>query len=144
MRMLLESALPPETSGRARAIIDTAADVVVAGELAQDLARRLKISRRTLLRWSEKAGIPPPRRLLAWMRVLLACELLDDPGRSVSSVARAAGYASDGGLRRVMQNFLGQSPTSLRQQGAVKSAVAAFVKEMNDSRLRVRFTTREG
>ena len=117
---------------------------VAAGELAQDLARRLKISRRTLLRWSERAGLPPPRRLLAWMRVLLACELLDDPGRSVSSVARIAGYASDGGLRRVMQNFLRASPTELRQRGAVKTAVAAFVKEMNESRLRVRITTREG
>src|SRR5690606_26646359 len=99
MRALLESVLPPETSGRARAIIDAAADVVTVGGQGQDLAAALNLSRRTMLRWTERAGLPPSRKLLAWMRILLACELLDDPGRPVLSVARAAGYAADSGLR---------------------------------------------
>jgi AraC-like DNA-binding protein len=144
MRALLEQVLPPETSGRARAIIDAAADVVAMGEHGRDLAETLQLSRRTLLRWSERSGLPPPRRLLAWMRVLLACELLDDPGRSVLSVARTAGYASDSGLRRITQKFLRASPTDLREQGAFARATAAFVEELTAYRLKVRVTTREG
>src|SRR4051812_34563722 len=106
LRALLEQILPPEVSGRARSIIDAACDVVTAGEHGRDLARSLYLSRRTLLRWCQRAGLPAPRRLLAWMRVLLACELLDDPGRTVLSVANACGYSSDSGLRRITQKFL--------------------------------------
>jgi AraC-like DNA-binding protein len=144
MRALLERVLPPETSGRARAIIDAAAEVVTLGGQGSDLAESLRLSRRTLLRWSQRAGIPPARRLLAWMRVLLACALLDDPGRSVLSVARTAGYSSDSGLRRITQKFLGGSPTELRERGAFAPAAAAFVNELAGYRLRVKVTTREG
>ena len=57
---------------------------------------------RTVLRWAERAGLPAPRRMLAWMRILLAAVLLDDPGRTVLSVAHACGYSSDSSLRRAM------------------------------------------
>lgn len=144
MRALLEQVLPPETSGRARAIIDCAADVVTVGGHGSDLADALGLSRRTLLRWSERAGLPPPRRLLAWMRILLACELLDDPERTVLSVARGAGYASDSGLRRITQKFLGASPSDLRDEGAFARAGAAFIEVLRESRGKARPTTREG
>ncbi|HEU4456242.1 MAG TPA: helix-turn-helix domain-containing protein [Longimicrobium sp.] len=144
MRALLEQVLPPETSGRARAIIEAAANVVTAGEHGRDLASTLHVSRRTLLRWCERAGLPPPRRLLAWMRILLACELLDDPGRSVLSVARTAGYAADSGLRRITQKFLQASPTELRDAGAFPRAAAAFVQVLHDTRGKMRMATREG
>src|SRR5690606_26096333 len=141
MRGLLERVLPPETSGRARAIIDAAADAVSMGEQGKDLAATLHLSRRTLLRWSQRGGIPPPpRKLLAWMRILLACALLDDPGRSVLSVARSTGYASDSGLRRITQKFLRASPTELREEGAFPRAAAAFVEVLNEYRMKVRVT----
>jgi AraC-like DNA-binding protein len=144
LRALLEQILPPEVSGRARSIIDAACDVVTAGEHGRDLARSLFLSRRTLLRWCQRAGLPAPRRLLAWMRVLLACELLDDPGRTVVSVAAACGYSSDSGLRRITQKFLGASPTELREQGAFRHASKVFLEALNDTRRRVRITSREG
>lgn len=143
LRALIEHVLPPETSGRARAIIEAATDVVTAGQHGRDLAKSLHLSRRTLLRWCQRAGLPAPRRLLAWMRVLLACELLDDPGRTVLSVAHTCGYSSDSGLRRITQKFLGASPTDLREQGAFRLASAAFVKQLEETR-KVRITTREG
>jgi len=134
MRALLEDVLPPETSGRARAILDAAADVVAAGEHGRDLAGSLHLSRRTLLRWCQRSGLPAPRRLLAWMRVLFACELLDDPGRTVLSVAHTCGYSSDSGLRRITQKFLGASPSELRDQGAFRRAAAGLVKVLEDER----------
>lgn len=143
LRALLEEVVPPETSGRARSILDAASDVVTAGAHGRDLAGALHLSRRTLLRWCQRAGLPAPRRLLAWMRVLLACELLDDPGRSVLSVAHTCGYASDSGLRRITQKFLGASPTDLRDQGAFQVAAAAFVEALKEERA-TRWADREG
>lgn len=134
LRALLEEVLPPETSGRARAIMEAATDVVTVGEHGRDLAGSLHLSRRTLLRWCQRAGLPAPRRLLAWMRVLLACELLDDPGRSVLSVAHTCGYSSDSGLRRITQKFLGASPSDLREEGAFRRAAAAFVEALKEER----------
>lgn len=142
MRALLEEVLPPETSARARSILEAATDVVAAGAHGRDLASALHLSRRTLLRWCQRSGLPPPRRLLAWMRVLLACELLDDPGRTVLRVAHTAGYSSDSGLRRITQKFLGASPTELRERGAFKLASAEFVKVLNEERER-RWQVRE-
>lgn len=142
LRALLEEVLPPETSGRARAILEAATDVVTVGEHGRDLAGSLHLSRRTLLRWCQRAGLPAPRRLLAWIRILLACELLDDPGRTVLSVAHTCGYSSDSGLRRITQKFLDASPTELRERGAFKHAANAFVQVLNDER-QVRYTGRE-
>lgn len=143
LRALIEEVLPPETSGRARAILEAATDVVTVGEHGRDLASSLHLSRRTLLRWCQRAGLPAPRRLLAWMRVLLACELLDDPGRTVLSVAHTCGYSSDSGLRRITQKFLGSSPTELREHGAFRHAALAFVEVLNEER-RTRRQTRDG
>jgi AraC-like DNA-binding protein len=144
LRALIEHVLPPETSGRARAIVEAATDIVTAGQHGRDLAIVLHLSRRTLLRWCQRSGLPAPRRLLAWMRVLLACELLDDPGRTVLSVAHTCGYSSDSGLRRITQKFLGASPSDLREEGAFRLAAEGFVKQLAVSgNVRVQFQSRE-
>ena len=143
MRALLEQVLPPEISGRARAILEAATDVVTVGQHGRDLAKTLHLSRRTLLRWCQRAGLPAPRRLLAWMRVLLACELLDDPGRTVLDVAHTCGYSSDSGLRRITQKFLNASPTELREQGAFHRASQEFVRALGETR-KVKHNSREG
>jgi AraC-like DNA-binding protein len=134
LKALLEQVLPPDTPGRARAIVDAAAEVVAVGGHGRDLAKALQLSRRTLLRWCERAELPPPRKLLAWMRILLACELLDDPGRTVLSVAHACGYSSDSGLRRVTQKFVGSSPTELRRRGAFARASKVFLEALSKYR----------
>jgi len=130
LKLLIADILPMDLGGRARAIVDAATRVVSGGGDGSDLAKRLGVSRRTLLRWSEVAGLPPPRRLLAWMRILLAAELLDDPGRSVLGVAQACGYSSDSGLRRVTMKFVGLTPTELRARGAFAGATKRFLQEL--------------
>lgn len=131
---LLEQVLPPDTSGRARAILEASVEVVSVGGHGRDLAKSLHLSRRTLLRWSRRAGLPAPRKLLAWMRILLAAELLDDPGRSVLSVAHICGYSSDSGLRRITQKFLDASPTELRKKGAFNHAAQQFLSVLAETR----------
>jgi AraC-like DNA-binding protein len=130
LQSLLERSLPANTSGQARALLMAAAEVVSTGGQARELARMLYLSPRTLLRWCERAELPPPRRILVWMRVLMAAELLDDPGRTVSSVAHACGYSSDNSLRRALQDFLETTPTALRREGAFGIASRAFLEDL--------------
>jgi AraC-like DNA-binding protein len=130
LKTLVAGVLPRALSTRARTLVEAAAEVVTIAGDARDMARRVGVSRRTLLRWSKDSELPPPRRLLALMRVLLAAELLDDPGRTVRHVAEACGYASDSGLRRVMQTFLGTNPTALRRKGAFSRASRIFLAQM--------------
>ncbi|HZG42295.1 MAG TPA: helix-turn-helix domain-containing protein [Longimicrobium sp.] len=134
LQALLQRTLPPMMSGRARMLMMTAAEVVSIGGKGRDLARRLHLSERTVLRWAERAGLPAPRRMLAWMRILLAAALLDDPGRTVLSVAHACGYSSDSSLRRAMQDFLGTGPSALRKEGAFGRASRVFLGELSITR----------
>jgi len=129
MRML-DSTLPATLDPHARAIVAAAGEVVNTAGLSADLAAKLRTSRRTLLRACRRAQLPPPRRLLAWIRVLQAASLLDEHGRTVADVARACGYSSDAALRRITVNFVGCSPSVMRRRGAAEAARRAFIAEL--------------
>lgn len=134
LQSILERALPANTSGRARSILYTAAEVAAAGGQSDTLARALHGSMRTLLRWCDGQGLPPPRRILGWMRILLAAEMLEDSGRSVEGVALACGYASDSGLRRAFSDFLGESLGDVRRKGPIATASHAFRQALDGER----------
>lgn len=134
LRGLVERALPAYTSAAARSILGAAAAIVAEGGQGRDLAKALHITPRTLSRWCRRAGLPPPKRLLAWMRILLAAEFLDDPGRPVSAVALACGYAADSSLRLALRRFTGLNPTELRERGAFDTASAAFLTALSEAR----------
>lgn len=130
LKRRLAAVLPRELSGQAHALLDACAELAADAGLARDLARRFGTSRRTLLRITDRAALPPPRRLMAWMRVLLAASLLDEHSRSVMEVARGCGFSSDGGLRRVVAKRTGMNPTELRRAGAFRTAAGRFVADL--------------
>ena len=134
LRNLVERALPASASGAARAILGAAARVVSEGGKGQDLADALQITPRTLLRWCRRAALPAPQVLLAWMRILLVAELIDDPGRTISDAALSGGYASDASLRNALRKFVGLSPTKLRERGAFATASDAFLAALAEAR----------
>jgi len=131
---LLRRALPRGVPSRARALLTTAAETVAAGGLAPELAAALGVNERTVPRWFQRADLPPPRRLLAWLRLLLAAELLDDPGRSVASVARGCGYASEVSLKAALRQFMRAPPSELRERGAFETAANLFARELFELR----------
>jgi AraC-like DNA-binding protein len=134
LRTLLDRALPPRMSGLARSIIAAATEVVADGGQGSDLAERMNVTTRTLSRWCRRAALPPPKRLLAWMRILAAADLIDDPGRTMSDVAASCGYAADTSLRHALRAFLGRGPRELREQGAFAAASEAFVQALIEAR----------
>ncbi|MDB4950098.1 MAG: Helix-turn-helix, AraC protein [Gemmatimonadetes bacterium] len=123
---------------RARALLAAAGETVATGGQTPEMAAALELTERTLLRWCARADLPPPRRLLAWLRVLLACDLLDDPGHSLSSASRACGYAADMPLRRAIRNLVGLEPRELRQAGALSSATHMLAQELAELRVQGR------
>jgi AraC-like DNA-binding protein len=131
---LLKRALPRGVPSRARTLLTTAAETVAAGGQAPELAAALGVNERTVPRWCQRADLPPPRRLLAWLRLLLAADLLDDAARSVASVARACGYASEVSLKAALREFMGAPPRELRRRGAFETAARAFAQELFELR----------
>jgi AraC-like DNA-binding protein len=131
---LLKRALPRGVPSRARILLTTAAETVAAGGQAPELAAALGVNERTVPRWCRRADLPAPRRLLAWLRLLLAADLLDDPGRPVASIAEACGYASEVSLKAALRQFVGAPPSELRRRGAFDITAATLAKELFELR----------
>lgn len=66
-------------------------------------------------RFTETMGMAPLAYLTEW-RMAEAEELLDDPDRTVESVARSVGYADAFGFSAAFKRHTGLSPTAFRRQ----------------------------
>jgi AraC-like DNA-binding protein len=126
-------------SGNAMTLIRAAAEVTADGGLSTDLAKVFGVRERTLAGWCAREALPPPRRLLAWTRVLLAVGLLEEPARTWRNVARSTGYVDEGGLRRAIKSLVGgENALAERRQPASAQALVVFAAEMRDRRERLR------
>jgi AraC-like DNA-binding protein len=143
LKRALEATLSPLVRSDARQILMAAAEVAADGGQAPELGTRLRVSSRTLTERCTRAELPPPRAVQSWMRVLLACMLLDDPGRTVYGAAYASGYQSDRSLRRAITALLGVDSTTLRRAGAFKTAVKAFNVMLREAREAIQEAARE-
>lgn len=132
----VEDSLDRYPSARARTIIRAAAHVAATGGSAAELAAQFNVVPETVADWCAAAALPPPRRLQAWMRVLLAAFLLQEPPRAISAVAIACGYTTDRALRRAFNRFLGVDARTLRGQGAFQTAMREFNQDLSSCRER--------
>ncbi|HET7228842.1 MAG TPA: helix-turn-helix domain-containing protein [Longimicrobium sp.] len=139
LKRRLERALATGVGGDARNLLLAAAEVAVEGGGAPELSALLQVAPRTLTERCSRADLPPPRQVQAWMRILLACMLLDDPGRTVYAAAWACGYSTDRSLRRAVGEFVGAGAAELRRGGAFEQAA----RELNTVLSRLREEGRE-
>lgn len=144
LKRRLETALSDYVSAHARTLLLGAAEVAVEGGGAPEMARLFRVTPRTLTERCVRARIPAPRQVQTWMRVLLACMLLDDPGRTVYAAAYATGYSTDRSLRRAISGLLGVDTTTLRQGGAFGRAMARFNQVLRETREAARERRRLG
>ena len=132
----MEAVLPAYLPGRVRRLLFAAAEAVSAGGHSADLAAILGVTETTVIRRCERLRLPPPRRILAWVRVLLAARLLEDPERTSQGVAYACGYATEAGLRRVVQRLPGRGHRRAGGRGPLRTASATFLAELREGRER--------
>ena len=130
----LEAGLSPRVSMHGLTLLRAAAEVVAGGGNAAGLAARVGARERTLLAWCTREHLPAPKRLLVWLRMALAAALLEQPGRSINSAARGAGYAGDHSLRRVLHNELGAAFASAPRSVTFVHVLERFNAELRDLR----------
>lgn len=126
----LEAGLSRYASAHARIILRAAARVAVTGGGAAELAGEFRVSTETVATWCGAASLLPPRSLQSWLRVLLAALLLEEHGRTIATVARGCGYATDRGLRRTMHRFVGVDLRTLRRQHPFDVVMRVFNAEL--------------
>jgi AraC-like DNA-binding protein len=56
--------------------------------------------------------------------------MLGDPGRTVSSIAEASGYASAVSLKAAFRQFVGITPREARERGAFEAVATGFAGEL--------------
>lgn len=134
LKRMLEPALAPLLTVGGHTLLLAAAEAAADGGGSGELARVLRASPRTVAAACRREKLPNPRRLLAWVRLLLAAALLDEGGRTVAGVARACGYTTDGALRRALRTFPGRGAAALRREGAFAAASRVFAAELRESR----------
>lgn len=122
----VESITPPHFAADARHILTGACHVAVTGGGVDDLSALFGVNAKTLSAWCQKFRLGSTRSLMVWIRLLLASLLLEDQGRTIESAARAAGYASDRGLRRAFEQTLGTAPSTARKDGALAEVSSGF------------------
>jgi AraC-like DNA-binding protein len=122
----VDASLSRYVSADGTTLIRAAAQVAVAGGNAAELAEVFGVTAETVGSWCADAGLPPPRTLQAWMRLLLAATLLEERGRSVASIARHCGYSSDRSLRRALNKFVGTDARSARQGSTFEAVATEF------------------
>jgi AraC-like DNA-binding protein len=127
LKRLLETGLSRFVSFDALTLIRAAAEVTVDGGGAEEMSDLFDSQERTVSGWCAREALPPPRRLLAWLRLILALALLANPERRVGRAAEAAGY-TDHSLRRALRAFLGGGKPT--RGWTVADALAAFNAEL--------------
>lgn len=138
LKRRIEKLLSPYASTDAAVLLYAASEVAVDGGNAPELAERFGVESRTVAAWCRREALPPPRRLLAWTRVLLAAVLLEEAERPVLNAARGAGYASDHALRRAMRDLVGGDPSTMPRDTIIKRATERFNDELHHLREAVR------
>lgn len=97
-----------------------------------DLAERLKISRRTLSRWYNAEGLSVTQELRRF-RVARAQELLaSGQTMSMTQIAEASGFGSDDTLTRAFQKELGETPAGYRERIAAEAAAGQGASDGTD------------
>jgi AraC-like DNA-binding protein len=135
LKRRIEAGLPVWVPEEARTLLRAAAETVADRGGRPMFAGIFGVYVRTVAIKSRELNLPPPRRLLAWVRVLLALSLLEELERTVINVALVCGYRDNSSLKRAIENFTGTpAPASIRDQ-SFAAAFDRFAGELRDLRL---------
>jgi AraC-like DNA-binding protein len=135
LKRRLEAGLPVWVPEEARTLLRAAAETVVDRGGRPRFAEIFGVYERTVAIKSRELNLPPPRRLLAWGRVLLALSLLEESERTVINVAHVCGYRDNSSLKRAIENFTGTPALASIRDHSFAAAFERFTGELRDLRL---------
>lgn len=130
LKRRIEERLPVWVPEDARTLLRAAAETVVDRGGRDGFAGIFGVYERTVAAKCTEVGLPPPRRLLGWVRVLLALSLLEEPHRTVLNVAVACGYTDNTPLKRAVENFTGSAVLSSIREMSFDAAFEHFCDEV--------------
>jgi AraC-like DNA-binding protein len=124
---------------RARAVVPEAAWPVadfflrraIEPVTVEDCAAALGVHRKTLGNRLRSAGCPSPLVVRAWCRLLLVTRMLEEPGRTVESIALQLDYPSASALRNQVRRFLGMTLSEAAGRGGFAYALERFTVAMS-------------
>lgn len=94
------------------------------------VAFALGTSRRTLVARAAEAGLPSPRLLIGWGRLIAAGDLLARSNCSVEQVAHRLGFGSASELRNMFRRYTGLRPRDVRSKGGVMAILTLFCRAL--------------
>lgn len=134
LKRRIEERLPVWVPEDARTLVRAAAGTVVDRGGREAFAGTFGVYVRTAADWCRELDLPPPRRLLGWVRVLLALTLLEEARRTVINVALACGYKDNSSLKRAIENFSGTPALASIRDQHFDRAFDAFAAELRSLR----------
>ncbi len=105
------------------------------GPRVEDLAQAQGFTPRSLSRELVSLGGPSTGQILLWGRLLRAARQLEDPDRTVESVAHSLGYSTGAALRKAFGRFAAVSPARITEEGGVDLVMNAFVESRSPDTL---------
>lgn len=120
-----------------RQVVRAALDGALLGWQSDDLAEHSGWTRPHLSVRLKECGLPSTGHLLLWAKLLHAAHWLAEPGRTAESVSRQLEYANGPVFRRALRNYVGATPTEVREWGGLSFVLGRFLDECGlDDRLR--------
>lgn len=94
------------------------------------LANAAQLHERTLRKVCVKHGLPSPQWIIGWARCLTAAYYLEEPGRSIESVAALLAFGSPVNLTNHLRRYTGMPASSCRAAGPLTAVAAALRRQM--------------
>jgi len=85
------------------------------------LARALRMHERTLRKHCDAYGLPSPQHVIGWARCLMVAWYLEEPGRSMQSIADLLGFSSPAMMANHVRRYTRRTPSDLRAHGALRA-----------------------
>ena len=94
------------------------------------LARALGVLPSTLMSRFFRAGVPAPKRYLAWARLVRAARLMENPGLSIADAANQLEYSSAQSFGRHVKTLLGMTAGEFRRSHDGRAMLLRFRDEL--------------
>lgn len=96
------------------------------------LAGAARMHERTLRKYCDHSALPSPQWIIGWARLLVAAYYLEEPGRTIQSIAELLHFPSAVALANQIRRYTGLRPSVVRAQGAVQTIARLFERVVRE------------